>query len=159
MGRRSRKRGRFSAPADDRPAVAAQPARRPQRPAARRAHLDEAPRPPWHPFPLTEIGILVALVVLGAAFLSGGGGGPRAELVVFGLAVLVLATGELALREHLAGYRSHSLLLGGLAAVAVAAPFALLARPARWLVLVVAAVVLLLVAQVLRDLFRRRSGG
>ena len=71
----------------------------------------------------------------------------------------MLATGELALREHLAGYRSHSALLAGLAALVVAVPLAAFVRPPKAVVIVVAAVVFLLALQALRELFRRRSGG
>ena len=166
MGRRSRKRGVLSAPIDGPPASpgedsgtpAPAPARapRPVRDPGRRARLDDAPRPPWHPVPLTELCILVGMVVLAVAFL---GGGPQAALVAFGLVLVVLATGELALREHLAGYRSHSALLAGLAAIVVAAPLAALVRPPKALVIGIAAVVFLLALQVFRELFRRRSGG
>ena len=163
MGRRSRKRGVLSAPIDgpdpptgeDRAPVPA-PRKRPAPDPGRRARLDDAPQPPWHPVPLTELSILVGLIVLAAAFL---GGGPTALLVGFGLVLVVLATGELALREHLAGYRSHSALLAGLGAILVAAPLAALVRPPKAVVIVVAAVVFLIAAQLFRDLFRRRSGG
>ncbi len=69
------------------------------------------------------------------------------------------ATGELALREHLAGYRSHSALVAGLAAIVVAAPLAALVQPPKAVVLGVAAIVFLVALQLLRELFRRRSGG
>lgn len=158
MGRRSRKRGVLSDPIDGPVAPPRAPAtpRPPARDPGHRARLDEAPRPPWHPVPLTELCILVGMIVLAAAFL---GGGPTALLVGFGLVLVVAATGELALREHLAGYRSHSALVAGLAAIAVAAPLAALVRPPKAVVLGVAAVVFLVALQVMRDLFRRRSGG
>lgn len=149
MGRRSRRRGGAPAPWQA-------PARERREPVARRARLDEAPRSPWHPVPLTELCILVGMVLLGAALL---GAGPQGLLVGFGLVLLVLATGELALREHLAGYRSHSSLLAGLAAIGTAAPLAALLRPPKSVVIAVAVVIFLLVLQVARELFRRRSGG
>jgi len=143
MGRRSRRRGETPAP--------------PQaRPRERRARLDEAPRSPWHPVPLTELCIFVGMVLLGAALL---GAGPQGLLVGVGLVLVVLATGELALREHLAGYRSHSSLLAGLAAIGLAAPLAALLQPPKSVVITVAVVVFLLVLQVAREVFRRRSGG
>lgn len=149
MGRRSRRRGGA-------PAHSQAPARERREPVARRARLDEAPRSPWHPVPLTELCILVGMVLLGAALL---GAGPQGLLVGFGLVLVVLATGELALREHLAGYRSHSSLLAGLAAIGTAAPLAALLRPPKSVVIAVAVVIFLLVLQVARELFRRRSGG
>jgi hypothetical protein len=164
MGRRSRKRSdagakraaaeraaaRTSAPVAEPPDAA--PRRTP--PTTRRARLDEAPKPPWAPFPLTEVCILIGLISLVIALVSS-----RGPLVIFGLAVVTLATLELSLREHFAGYRSHSALLAAIAAMVVAAPLAALAQPAKIVVLIVAAVVFLLVLQVMRELFRRRTGG
>ena len=103
--------------------------------------------------PLTELSILVGMIVLAVAFL---GGGPRVVLVAFGLILVALATGELALREHLSGYRSHSALL---AALVVAVPLAAFARPPKAVVIVLTAVVFLVTLQALREIFRRRSGG
>lgn len=158
MGRRSRKRGVLSDPIDGpvEPPRAPAPPRRAVADPGRRARLEDAPRPPWHPVPLTELCILVGMIVLAAAFL---GGGPTALLVGFGLVLVVAATGELALREHLAGYRSHSALIAGLAAILIAAPVAALARPPKAIVLGLGAVIFLVVFQLMRELFRRRSGG
>jgi len=68
---------------------------------------DGVPRPDaiWAPFPLTEIGMGVGLVL----FLMGFAGAPA--LLVAGVGVLVVVVAELCLREHLAGFRSHSILL------------------------------------------------
>ena len=167
MGRRSRKRSGAGTPrvvagsaagaarpqGDESPSPA--PVRRP--PKTRRARLDEAPQPPWAPFPLTEVCILLGFVVL--VFALVGGGSVRGELIVFGLAVVTLATLELTLREHLAGYRSHSALLAGIAAMVVAVPLSVFVRPAKALVLIASAVVFMLVLQLMREVFRRRAGG
>ena len=66
------------------------------------------PRPDaiWAPFPLTEIGMAVGLVL----FLLGFAGAPA--LLLAGVGVLVVVVAELCLREHFAGFRSHSILLG-----------------------------------------------
>ena len=138
MGRRSRKRGVLSTPVDRAHAderASAAPRRPPRHNSGHRARLDDAPRPPWHPVPLTELSILVGMVVLAVAFL---GGGPRVRWSAFGLVLVLVATGELALREHLAGYRSHSALLAGMVALVVAVPLAAFARPAKAVVLIVA---------------------
>ena len=68
---------------------------------------DGVPRPDaiWAPFPLTEIGMAVGLVL----FLIGFAGAPA--LLLAGVAVLVVVVAELCLREHFAGFRSHSVLL------------------------------------------------
>jgi hypothetical protein len=59
----------------------------------------------WAPFPLTEIGMGVGLVL----FLVGFSGAPAVLLA--GVGVLVVVVAELCLREHFAGFRSHSILL------------------------------------------------
>jgi hypothetical protein len=68
---------------------------------------DGVPRPDpiWAPFPLTEIGMVVGLVL----FVVGFAGAPRVLLA--GVGVLVVVVAELCLREHFAGFRSHSILL------------------------------------------------
>jgi hypothetical protein len=113
-------------------AATAATATRPQAPAAERARrADErgaaraAPRHPsrleerdgiprpdaiWAPFPLTEIGMAVGLVLFLAGFVAGGARG--AWLLAIGVVVLCVVVAELCLREHFAGFRSHSLLLG-----------------------------------------------
>jgi hypothetical protein len=59
----------------------------------------------WAPFPLTEIGMGVGLVL----FLIGFAGAPA--VLFAGVGVLVVVVAELCLREHFAGFRSHSILL------------------------------------------------
>ncbi|CAB4879155.1 unannotated protein [freshwater metagenome] len=107
--------------------------------------------------PLTEICMFVGIIVLLVGIL--GHGGSRGLLLAFGLTLVTLATIELTLREHLAGYRSHSLLIAALAAAAVAAPVAALVQPSKIIVLAIAAAVFALVFPAMRALFRRRSGG
>jgi hypothetical protein len=61
----------------------------------------------WAPFPLTEIGMAVGLVLFALGFVSS-----RPALFLAGVGVLVVVVAELCLREHFAGFRSHSILLG-----------------------------------------------
>lgn len=74
------------------------------------------------------------------------------------LVLSTAATLEFTLREHLAGYRSHSALLAGLCAVASGAVLFVLgqARPA---ILLVGAGVFAAALFGFRELFKRRSGG
>ena len=163
MGRRSRKRGRSPSPPDRperaaRPDGAAAPPRRRPGTTSRRARLDEAPRPPWAPVPLTEGTILIGMLLVIFGMVGGRSNG--ALLIGSGLTLVTLATVELSLREHLAGYRSHSSLLAGCAALIAAVPVVLLVPgTAKAIVILVAAVVYFLVFRLLRDVFRRRSGG
>ena len=148
---RERRRAAARARCRRRAAGAAPPPRRAPRPRLAR----EAPQPPWAPFPLTEICILIGRRPARLRLRRRGTARP---LIVFGLGVVTLATLELSMREHLAGYRSHSALLAAIAAMLVAVP---LPRSCgrQGVVLIVAAVVFLLVFQLMRELFTRRSGG
>src|SRR5689334_1146514 len=131
MGRRSRKRGPRPA-ATATPAAPAATRSRPDRrgqPGAgsphagtptHRARLAEAPKAPWSPFPLVELCILAALVLLVLGVVTHGS--PRHAFLAGGIALACVAGLELSIREHFAGYRSHSALLAGAAAVGVVVP-------------------------------------
>src|SRR5919107_5707655 len=114
MGRRSRKRA-DSTRAERDAARRERAASAPPRPRSRagRPSASERPPAPWGGFPLSELVILVGIVLIlwGAARGSGGG-----EMLAAGLVIASLGGGELALREHMGGYRSHSSLLAGVAA-------------------------------------------
>lgn len=127
MGKRSRRRP------EARPGAAAAPRRRGGRPT-----LEDRPKPPWHPVPLVELAVLVGLVllVLGALRWDTDRG---KLLLVFGMALGSLGGLDTALREHFAGYRSHTLLLSALPGVLAAA--ALYFARVPWPVVVAAAAV------------------
>jgi hypothetical protein len=76
-----------------------------------------------------------------------------------GFVLVTLAGLELALREHFAGYRSHSTLLAGAAAIAVDAPLYLLTDVPQVVLPALGAGVFALVFVLARNAFRRRSGG
>ena len=153
MGRRSRKRG-LTAPAP--PPVAERP--RPQ-PASQgpRARMADAPTAPWSPFPLTELVVLLSMALIVGGVLTDGG--RRGALLGCGFALVSLAGLELALREHFAGYRSHSTLLAGASAIAVDAPLFLWTDLPQVVLLALGLGVFVLVLTRLRRAFRARSGG
>jgi hypothetical protein len=154
MGKRSRKRGATIAPPQP---TAAEPTRaRAAAPVSRRARMSEAPQAPWSPFPLTELVILLALVMLAVGFVSGGN--RRGVFIGIGLVLASLGGGELALREHFAGFRSHTSLLAGMCGFAAGAISVALGVP-KITVLIVAVVVGVVAFPVLRRAFMRRSGG
>jgi hypothetical protein len=171
VGRRSRKHSRTgtppATPAPPRPrppAPAAEPGDETPRPAARapltperRARIDEAPKAPWSPFPLVELCILVAIVMILAGFFTSGD--RRGLLLGCGFALVSLASIELSLREHFAGYRSHSSLLAGCCAVASAVPLFFLTKLPYEVLLVVAAAIFAIAFRGLRRAFVRRTGG
>lgn len=91
-------------------------------PAAKRkraAAADERPPAPWGSFPLIEIAILIGLIMLIVGLVGGGDRGP--VLIGVGIGLAGLGGLELAIREHFAGFRSHSSLLAGVPAIAVLA--------------------------------------
>jgi hypothetical protein len=151
MGRRSRKRG-VVAPAPE--SLRPRPVPATPRP---RARMDEAPKAPWSPFPLVELVVLIALVLIVAGFVTDGP--RRAALLGCGFVLVTLAGLELALREHFAGFRSHSTLLAGASAIAVDAPLYLWTEIPQAVLLGLGACVFGLVLMLARNAFRRRSGG
>jgi hypothetical protein len=154
MGRRSRKRadGPLSTPA---PAAPAKPEPK-TRMARMIARADARPKPPWHPFPLIELAVLVGIVMIVYGFLDTDSPRGRVALVL-GMALCSLAGLDTAVREHFEGYRSHTLLLAGLFAVVTAA--ALFFAEAPWIAVALAAVAVFAGGFVLfRRAFRRRAG-
>jgi hypothetical protein len=73
------------------------------------AAAGERPRPPWYPLPLSELLILVGAIGAVVGLRRGvTHGGP---VLFAGLAAVMIGTIEVTLREHLSGYRSHTLIL------------------------------------------------
>ena len=177
MGKRSRKRG--AGGADVSPSgtsrAARDEARRRRAQAAERAKarpvdsrrrrsgrptIDERPPPPWGSFPLVELAVFLAIVffVLGLVL-----GGAKGQVLLTGaLALGSLAGLEVSIREHFAGYRSHSTLIAAVCAfAAMALTFFATGKGnlARALLLPVAGVVFMASFYWLRESFKRRSGG
>jgi hypothetical protein len=179
MGKRSRKRGpsppdSASAPGSSRAERDAARARRAQAAEQRRSASPSSPRPrrrgrptiderppaPWGKFPLVEVVVLLALILFPLSFVVGGARGKvmlTAALVFGSLGGL-----ELSIREHFAGYRSHTTLLAGVAAFASMAILYVLAGKSdltRALMIPVGGVVFLCAFWLFRGMFKRRSGG
>jgi hypothetical protein len=123
----------------------------------RRPRLDEAPKAPWSPFPLVELCILIAIVLLVLGFVTHGHRG-RVELAG-GFALMVLSVCELSVREHFAGYRSHSALLAGVGAVALDAILFFVTPIPQLVLLVIGVSVFGILMRALRAAFMRRAGG
>jgi hypothetical protein len=89
---------------------------------------DERPKAPWHPFPLVELCVLAGIVLLVLGLLSYDSDRGKAMLVS-GMLLGSLGGLDTALREHLSGFRSHTMILAGLPAVALAAALYFLRAP------------------------------
>src|SRR5437764_6279495 len=173
MGRRSRKRGYSGTAGESRAATttrAQRDAARERRTAAQeagekrphrrgRASIEDRPPPPWGNFPLVELLVLAAIGLFVAGLIVRGQRG--GVMVVCALVLGALAGVELSIREHFAGFRSHSSLLAGLVAVptATATAFIVGGRDGRILFLPVLVVVFGVAFWLLREAFKRRSGG
>jgi hypothetical protein len=161
MGRRSRKRAAEATTRAERDAArrarATASTSRPQRPRPGRPSIDERPPAPWGNFPLSELLIFLGIVLILWGVLSGKGGEER---LAAGIVVAALGGAELAVREHVAGYRSHTTLIAGVTTFAVVTAVALGLGPVKlWVLVIVAAAVFAPAFYWLRELFKRRSGG
>ena len=98
----------------------------------------------------------IGLMVWGLVTWSGGG----TLRFGAGLAVTSLAGLELSLREHLAGFRSHTTLLAGVIAFVVVTALVLgFGHTRLWAVGLAAALAFAGSFYGLREVFKRRSGG
>lgn len=175
MGKRSRKRsgqpqgsapssGSTRAERDDARRRRAQADRRGDRPAESKARpgrvsTDDRPPPIWAPFPLTELVTLAGIALMAWGLLSGGSEAGNRRLAA-GLAIASLAGLELALREHMTGFRSHSALLAGAAAILVMVGTGLgLRLNPLGLVLIAGALTFAAAFWGLRKVFQAKSGG
>lgn len=78
----------------------------------------EPPPAPWGSFPLVELCVLSGIVMLILGFfVVGGSRGPI--LIAAGLALGSIGGLEVTIREHFAGYRSHTAVLAGVPALIV----------------------------------------
>jgi hypothetical protein len=156
MGRRSRKRAAAEAPTRAERDAARQERAAP-RPRPGRPSREDRPPAPWGSFPLSELLVLVGIVLMAWGLLSWSSAGN----VRFGAGLAVAALGglELSLREHLAGFRSHTTLLAAAAAFGVS-PCSLSTGPyPLWALVAIAVVVFGSAFYGLRLLFKRRWGG
>ena len=124
--------------------------------------LEDRPKAPWHPFPLIELAVLVGIVCIVVGLIAHNRPGGRA-LLVLGLALGSLGGLDTALREHFAGYRSHTLVLAATPAVALTVVLAVAKAPGIVLPIVAVAVfgiaVILLRAAYTRAQYPHARGG
>lgn len=183
MGRRSRKRGYAGAGGGS--------STRAERDAARRERVEEAgggaaepraatatgskrrptaerPKAPWGSFPLTELVVLFGMLLAVGGFVVGVEGGRGQTMFAAGVVLGALGGLEIVVRDHFAGYRSHTTLLSGVAAFVVITAVVLALREiapemapyaALSVGLVAGAIVFAVAFRQLRRVFQTRSGG
>jgi hypothetical protein len=124
------------------------------RPAKRVASPDERPPAPWGSAPLAELVILAGIVSLAIGAI---GGHPTA--IALGVALAGLGGLEVAIREHFAGWRSHTTMLAGFAFVLVTGLVFYVAHQLLAVALAGGAVAFAIVFYFARRAFQRASGG
>jgi hypothetical protein len=170
MGRRSRKRMTAEGASGAATRAERDAARRrraeaarsgaPRRSAYGRRGSSEPPPAPWGRFPLSELVVLLALVMGVVGAITWGDRGKL--MLVTAMALGSLAGLEVSIREHFAGFRSHTTLLAVSAAVIVMilTAFAIGAGGIPYPVVVgLGAFVFVAAFWALQGVFRRRSGG
>ncbi|HWO83389.1 MAG TPA: hypothetical protein VNM38_06330 [Solirubrobacterales bacterium] len=115
---------------------------------------DERPPAPWGNAPLAELVILAGIVALAVGVI---GGHPAA--IGAGVALAGLGGLEVAIREHFAGYRSHTTLLAGAAFVLTTGLVLYAAGQILAVALAAGAVAFALTFYLARRAFQRASGG
>jgi len=125
-----------------------------KKPAKRVGAPDERPPAPWGSVPLAELVILAGIVCLAIGFI-----GAHPKLLGVGVALAGLGGMEVAIREHFAGYRSHSTLLAGTVFVFTVGGLFYLADQILAVCLAAGAVTFLVAFVLARRAFQRASGG
>jgi hypothetical protein len=126
-------------------------------PVDRRARLSQAPPAPWSPFPLVELCILAGLILIVVGFFAGGD--RRGLLLVVGFALVSISAVELSIREHFAGFRSHTTLLAAMIAIVPVVPLYVATSLPQVVLLIIGVVLFLVAFGLLRATFARRTGG
>jgi uncharacterized integral membrane protein len=118
------------------------------------ASPDDRPPAPWGAVPLAELVILAGIVSLAIGVI---GGHPTA--IGIGVALAGLGGLEVAIREHFAGYRSHTTLLAGAVFVLTVGTLFYLADQVLAVALGAGAVTFAISFYLARRAFQRASGG
>lgn len=124
------------------------------RPAPRVTAPDERPPAPWGNFPLAELVILAGIVSLLIGLFGG-----HPTMIGVGVACAGLGGLEVAIREHFAGYRSHTSLFAGFAFVLVTGLVWYVGDTILAVALGIGAVAFAIVLYLARRAFQRASGG
>jgi lysylphosphatidylglycerol synthetase-like protein (DUF2156 family) len=126
----------------------------PPRQAPRVSSPDERPPAPWGKAPLAELAILAGIVSLIVGVV-----GRHPTAIGLGVALAGLGGMEVAIREHLAGYRSHTTMLAGAVFVLTVGLLFYVFNQVLAVALPVGAVAFAIAFFLARRAFQRASGG
>jgi lysylphosphatidylglycerol synthetase-like protein (DUF2156 family) len=115
---------------------------------------DERPPAPWGNAPLAELAILAGIVCLCIGIF-----GSHQTLIGVGVGLAAVGGMEVAIREHFAGYRSHTTLLAGFVFVVVTGVLFYAANLVLAYALPIGAVCFAVAFYLARRAFQRASGG
>lgn len=124
------------------------------RPLTDRPGTEERPPAPWGSFPLAELTVLGGIVMLAIGVI-----GRHPTAIGVGVVLAGLGGLEVSVREHFAGYRSHTTLLAGAVFVIVVGALFYLAGLILAICLAVGALAFGASFIGLRRAFQRASGG
>lgn len=114
----------------------------------------ERPPAPWGKAPLAELAILAGIICLGIGLF-----GTHETMIGVGVGLAAVGGMEVAIREHFAGYRSHTTLLAGFVFVVVVAVLFYAVGLVLAYALPIGAACFLIVFYLARRAFQRASGG
>ena len=115
---------------------------------------DERPEAPWGKAPLAELAIFAGIVCLVVGVV-----GTHYTVIGIGVALAGIGGMEVAIREHFAGYRSHTTLLAGFVFVVVVADLFYEVGLVLAYALPIGAVCFAVAFYLARRAFQRASGG
>jgi lysylphosphatidylglycerol synthetase-like protein (DUF2156 family) len=118
------------------------------------AKLDERPPAPWGNAPLAELAILAGIICLAIGIF-----GSHETLIGVGIGLAAVGGMEVAIREHFAGYRSHTTLLAGFVFVVVVGVLFYAVGLVLAVALPIGAVCFAVAWYLARRAFQRASGG
>jgi hypothetical protein len=154
--RKRRRRQGDAPPAQTQDAAVVDDAQR-AKAARRRAGHEDRPPALWGDFPLSEIVVFIGILLLIAGFFVSPPQG--FVMIAVGLALGSLAGLELSIREHFAGYRSHTLLLSAAVGVPVFGVLFVLTKVPTPVCIAAGLLAFGGSAWLFIQAFRRRSGG
>ncbi len=115
---------------------------------------DERPPAPWGNFPLGPLSVLAGLVLITIGVITS-----NPVQLAIGVGLGMLGGLELSIREHFAGFRSHTTLLAGFVFVIAVGVTFYAARLVLWQSLLIGVALALPTFWALRKKFEKASGG